>query len=102
MIAFALSATAPAVGRAPAAVWAAHAAEPGQTAEPWLVPSSTPACASFVLQHGSPQGQVFLPGCGIHFPLEFLELQVVPYLLTLLFCSSTFSEFGSLGVDALF
>lgn len=57
---------------------------------------------SFVLQHASPQCQIFLPGYSVCFPLEFLELQVMFYTFTLFFHSSPFSEFGSLGADVLF
>lgn len=72
----------------------AHAAEPGQKAEPLLAFSPPRACVSFVLKHASPQCQIFLPGCSIRFPLEFLELQVMCYTFTLFLCSSPLSEFG--------
>lgn len=68
----------------------AHTAEPGQTAELLLVFSSPWACGFFVLEHTSPQCQIFLPGYSVCFPLEFLELQVMFYTFTLFFLSSHF------------
>lgn len=55
-----------------------------------------------VLEHTCPQCQIFLPGCGVCFPLEFPELCVLFYPLILFFHSSPLYEFGLLGVDALF
>lgn len=71
-------------------------------AELLLAFSSPRAPVLFVLEHTCPQCQIFLPGCSVWFPLEFLELQILFYPLTLFFHSNPLYEFGLLGVDALF